>query len=143
MGKNQDIVVVIVVLTIILLLLVSFVILILFIKQGRVYKERRRKEAFTNYIFLIPDNLKDLFIESLRAFEDYSRLSGYEVKFSFDNSGKDRLGFKFTITENPNNISKDEIRTDIKEFLDKVQKGEKFDDLPIVINPFEHQMVLY
>lgn len=102
----------------------------------------KNKQTLHFFFIPIPDNLKDLFIDSLKAFESYSKLSGYEVKFSFDNSKKDRLGFKFTVTENPNNIPNDEIRADIQDFLNKIQRGEKFDDLPVVINPFEHQIIL-
>lgn len=107
------------------------------------YRFVRRTNSERGYISIeLTEKLKDLFIDSLRAFENYSKLSGYEVKFSFDNSKKDRLGFKFTVTENPNNLSNDEIRTDIKEFLEKIQRGEEIKDIPVLINEVEHYKVL-
>lgn len=127
-------------------------------EERRIHEKRRRfeqqyedinkqlteRETISNSLIVIdlPNALKNIFIESLRAFEDYAELRGYEVRFSFDNSIKDKLGFKFTITGNPNNISEDEVRADIKDFMDKVSKGESFNDMPIIINKIEHQFVL-
>lgn len=129
------------------LILVSILLAIdsysVYLKNNKNNKNEFSAQKTNEFIsILIPEGLKDLLIDSLRAFENYSKLSGYEVKFSFNNSEKDKLAFSFTVTENPNGISEDKIRADIKDFLKKVQNGEKFDDLPVSINPLEHQMVL-
>jgi hypothetical protein len=103
----------------------------------------KNENVYDSYtIIAIPENIKDLFIDSLRAFENYAKLSGYEIKFSFDNSEKDKLGFKFTVTENHKNRSREDVRADIKEFLEKIQRAEEIKDIPILINEIEHYKVL-
>jgi hypothetical protein len=98
--------------------------------------------AVSFFEIFLPESLKDLFIDSLKAFENYLKLSGYEFRFSFGNSDRNKLGFKFTVTENPNNISKDEIRVDIKKFLGKIQNGGEIKDIPMLLNEVEHYKVL-
>jgi hypothetical protein len=94
------------------------------------------------YIILdLPSKLKSMFHDLLKGFEEFAKLKGYDISFSIDNSMADKIGFKFTLQENSIDIGTQTVRNDIKEYIEKVKKGEDFDDLPIVISPIEHSLV--
>ena len=52
------------------------------------------------YILLeLPDNMRGMFTDLLRGFEEYAKLKGYNISFSVDNSLPNKIAFKFTIQE--------------------------------------------
>jgi hypothetical protein len=94
------------------------------------------------YIILdLPDNLRSMFHDLLKGFEDYAKLKGYEIIFSIDNSLQNKIAFKFTLQNDGVNVSTQTVRQDIKEYIEKVKSGSNFDDLPVIISPAEHELV--
>jgi hypothetical protein len=53
-----------------------------------------------------------------------------------------KIAFKFTLGENGISVSTQTVRKDIEEYIDKIKKGEPLDDLPVIISPTEHNLVL-
>lgn len=95
------------------------------------------------YIVLdLPNDKRSLFHDLLKGFEDYSRLKGYEVNFSIDTTFKDKIAFKFTVSESANNVESEQVKKDFKEYFEKVNKGENLDDIPMVTSFEEHSMLL-
>jgi hypothetical protein len=119
------------------------------LKEKNVQKEFEKFEINENdnkniggYIIIdLPSNLKSTFHDFLKGFEEFAKLKGYHIYFSFDNSESDKIGFKFTIADNINNISENEVRDDIQEYIERLNNGEDFADLPYVINPIEHSLI--
>jgi cbb3-type cytochrome oxidase subunit 3 len=93
-------------------------------------------------VFDLPDNHRNFFHDLLKGFEEYAKLKGYNIAFSIDSSVANKVGFKFTIEENSFNIDNQTIREDINEYINKVRKGESLDDLPVIISPREHDLIL-
>jgi hypothetical protein len=93
-------------------------------------------------IFNMPDSKKPLFHDLLKGFEDYAKLRGYEISFSIDNSFADKVAFKFTLDSVGINVSTKQVKQDLQDFINKVQKGDSLDDLPVVLSPEEHSLVL-
>jgi hypothetical protein len=93
-------------------------------------------------IFDMPEAKKSVFHDLLKGFEDYARLKGYKITFSVDNTFPNKTAFKFTLDGEGINVSTGQVRKDLKDYLQKVQSGASLDDLPMVLNPEEHSMVL-
>jgi hypothetical protein len=93
-------------------------------------------------IFNMPDSKKGLFHDLLKGFEDYAKLRGYIISFSIDNSFPNKVAFKFTLDSAGINVSTNQVRRDLQEYIKKVQTGDSLDDLPVVLSPEEHRMVL-
>lgn len=45
----------------------------------------------------MPENMKSMFQDLLKGFEEFARLKGYSVSFSVDSAIHNKFGFKFTI----------------------------------------------
>lgn len=109
-------------------------------------KNKIDNELYSNsggYIILdLPNNIRNIFHDLLKGFEEYAKLKGYSISFSIDNSIDNKIAFKFTILENGVNVSTQTVRNDIKEYIEKVKNGDDIDDLPITISPEEHNLVL-
>jgi hypothetical protein len=90
----------------------------------------------------LPDAQKPLFHDLLKGFEDYARLRGYVVSFSADNSFPGKFAFKFTLQGYGINVSPQQVERDLQEYIRRVRDGESLDDLPVVISPQEHALVL-
>lgn len=90
----------------------------------------------------LPEKLKPLFHDLLKGFEEYAELKGYEVKFSVDNTLEEKIAFKFTVSKPGVSVSTDRVQHDFKEYINKVQKGEPLDDLPIVILESRHHALV-
>jgi hypothetical protein len=88
------------------------------------------------------ENQKSIFLDLLRGFEEYAELKGYKISFSYDGSMNNRVAFKFTILEGGLSINDEKIRQDLKEYISKVQNGESFDDIDIIIPPKQHHITL-
>lgn len=94
------------------------------------------------YIVLdLPDNLRSVFSDLLKGFEDFAKLKGYLISFSVDTSEPNKIGFKFTIIDGFSNVSTHKIRQDILEYIERINNGSYFDDLPVVISIDEHHNV--
>jgi hypothetical protein len=95
-------------------------------------------------IFDMPDANKSMFHDLLKGFEDFAKLRGYVIHFSIDNAFPNKVAFKFTLEGNGTgiNVSSGQVRKDIREYIERVRRGESLDDLPVVISPEEHGLVL-
>jgi hypothetical protein len=95
------------------------------------------------YIFVtMPPDKRSLFHDLLKGFEEYAQLKGYEISFSIDASDPDRLAFKFTILDNAVSVNPEKVKADFREYVEKVERGEPLDDLPVVISPKDHDLLL-
>ncbi len=95
------------------------------------------------YIVLdLPDSQRGLFHDLLKGFEEYARLKGYGVSFSVDTTFHDRIAFKFTLTDPDVVVGNERVRKDLKEYLERVSKGDSLDDLPQVISIEEHDVLV-
>jgi len=97
---------------------------------------------FGGYIILdLPENLRGMFHDLLKGFEDFAKLKGYNIAFSIDSSLQDKIAFKFTLLDEGINVSTNTVRQDIYEYIEKVKSGDSFDDLPVILSPAEHLLV--
>ncbi len=97
----------------------------------------------SGYIIInLPDAQKTLFMDLLKGFEEYALLKGYRIAFSYDGSIPNRVAFRFTIVPGGVSISTDKVKEDIQEYIRKVQKGDTFDDVDIIIPPEKHHITL-
>lgn len=97
----------------------------------------------SGYIIInLPDSQKTLFIDLLKGFEEYAILRGYKISFAFDGSIHDKVAFRFTVVSGGYTVSNDKVKKDIQEYIQKVENGESFDDLDIIISPEQHHMTL-
>lgn len=110
------------------------------ILYGRKWLDLRIKESsspesvpsFGGYIVLnIPEKEKSYFHDLLKGFEEYAGIKGYKIKFSIDNSINDKIGFKFTVGDAGLDVSEEKVKDDLREFINKVEKGDDLDDLPV------------
>ncbi|MBI5789073.1 MAG: hypothetical protein HZA78_09490 [Candidatus Schekmanbacteria bacterium] len=90
----------------------------------------------------LPDDQRPLFHDLLIGFENYSRLHGYKVRFSVDNSVPQRIGFKLTLADEGITVSPQTVRIDLKDYLERIRRGADFSDLPVIINKKEHDLLL-
>lgn len=88
----------------------------------------------------MPDRNKQVFRDLLIGFEEYAKLRGYSVAFSFDGSLTDKIAFKFTIEECGITKTTDEVRKDLTDYINSVQQGREFSNLPVVISPEQHRL---
>ena len=95
------------------------------------------------YIILdLPENQQGLFHDLLKGFEDYAKLKGYSISFSIDNSVVNRIAFKFTINEGGISVGTATVRQDIREYIDKIKNDDDLSDMPKILTPIEHELVL-
>lgn len=109
-------------------------------------EERVRAEAGAGsggYIVVdLPDSQRGLFHDLLKGFEEYAKLKGYGVSFSVDNTFHDRIAFKFTLTDPDVVVGNDRVRKDLREYIERVSRGDSLDDLPQVISIEEHEVLV-
>ena len=95
------------------------------------------------YIVLnLPEKLKPFFHDLLKGFEEFASVKGYHLKFSVDNSKKDVVGFKFTVSEGGVDVSTEKVKRDFQDYMDRVKSDDSFDDLPVVTSREEHESAL-
>ena len=84
------------------------------------------------------------FHDLLNGFEDYAKLKGYEIAFSIDAASDGRIGFKFTMRADDQQVAAEQVKRDFKEYLQEVVNGpiEGLDRLPIVTSVEEHNTVV-
>ncbi len=116
------------------------------LQQSQSKNQNEANEAGPNaggyIIFDMPEAKKGVFHDLLKGFEDYAKLRGYSITFSIDNSFPNKTAFKFTFDNRGINVSSAQVRQDLKDYLNKVEKGESIDDLPVILSPEEHSIVL-
>lgn len=115
-------------------------------------QERKEEEALIRtqagagtggYIYVdMSDSKRSLFHDLLKGFEEYARLKGYAVSFSSDSTFSNKIAFKFTLTDPDVVVGTDRVRKDLKEYLEKVSRGDSLDDLPQVISVEEHDLLV-
>lgn len=95
------------------------------------------------YILLdIPEAQKPLFHDLLKGFEEYAGLRGYRIQFSVDGSLQNRIAFKFTIMDPGIGVSTSQVKRDLQDYIQKVQRGDPLDDLPVILPKPEHNALL-
>jgi len=105
-------------------------------------QEEREALNSGGYIILeLPDDLRSMFTDLLKGFEEFAKLKGYNISFSVDTSIPHKIAFKFTLQEGGISVSTQSVRRDIEEYIEKVQRGDSFHDLPVVISRAEHDLV--
>ncbi len=110
-------------------------------------KEKKSEEEAVHdsggYIIVdMPESKRSLFHDLLKGFEEYGKLKGYLVYFSIDSSIPDKIAFKFTLGESGICVNPNQVREDLKEYLDKIASGQALEDMPAIISPIEHDLVL-
>ena len=97
----------------------------------------------SGYIVInMPNAQKTLFMDLLKGFEEYATLKGYSISFSYDGSLPNKVAFRFTIISGGVSVSTEKVKEDIQEYIRKVQNGDSFDDVDIVIPPEKHHVTL-
>lgn len=95
------------------------------------------------YIIInLPDEHASLFHDLLKGFEEYARLKGYYIYFSVDKARPNTIAFKFTLGEAGISVSTDKVKKDLHEYIEKIKRGESLDDLPVILTPEEHELLL-
>lgn len=90
----------------------------------------------------VPEDRKSLFQDLLKGFEEYSLAKGYKVSISIDSSVEGKFAFKFTIIEYGITTSPKQVKRDLDEYIEKIKRGENFDDLMDIAESVEVQKVI-
>ncbi len=90
----------------------------------------------------MPEDKKSLFHDLLKGFEDYASLKGYKVSVSIDSSDINVIRFKLVVNEFGVTASRESIKKDLQEYVDKINNGADIDNLPEILNSIEHSKVL-
>ncbi|EKO3839672.1 hypothetical protein NTE14_005460 [Vibrio harveyi] len=90
----------------------------------------------------MPEERKSLFHDLLKGFEDYATLKGYKVSLSIDTSETDIIRFKLIVNDFGITASRESIKSDLKEYVDKINSGADISDIPEVLDPIVHGRVL-
>ena len=104
--------------------------------------DRETSTPYGGYVFVdVPDSYKGLFHDTIKGFEEFARLKGYRVGIAIDTTPPGKVGFRFTILDQGATVSTETVRSHIDEYIAKLNESESdvFDDLPIVIDPIEHE----
>lgn len=103
-------------------------------------------EQDDDYVLVrMPEHLRSSFHDLLRGFEDYAAIRGYRVRIAIDNTHADFLRFKiaFDGASVPRDLAKeDRVRNDLREYIDRVRRGDSLSDIPIVLPRPEHEELL-
>lgn len=95
------------------------------------------------YIILdLPEAQRPFFHDLLKGFEDFAKLKGYSVSFSIDSTYKDRIAFKFNLSDDAFQVGPERVRRDFKEYLDRIRSGDPIENLPVVISIEEHELLV-
>ena len=104
--------------------------------------DREASAPYGGYAFVdVPDNYKGFLHDTITGFEEFARLKGYRVGIAIDTTLPGKVGFRFTILDQGVTVSMETVRSDVGEYIAKFNEDESdaFDDLPIVIDPIEHE----
>jgi hypothetical protein len=95
------------------------------------------------YIVLdLPDEQKSMFHDVLKGFEEFAQIRGYGISFSIDGSIPDKIAFKFTLSSAGIRVSTSQVEDDLKDYIDRVKRGDALDDLPEIIPEAKHAALL-
>jgi len=89
-------------------------------------------------IFDMPDAKKGMFHDLLKGFEDYAQLRGYIITFSIDNYLPTRSPSSSRSTAAASLFQKASFAK-TKGIIEKVQRGDSLDDLPVILPAEEQQ----
>ena len=114
------------------------------IRQSMEFQEREFSGPGSGgYIILdLPQDHIPVFNDLLKGFEEYTKIKGYEIRFSSDTTFPNKIAFKFTLGDEGINVSTQTVKNDLQEYIQKVQTGEPLDDLPVVLPEAEHHLLL-
>jgi len=105
--------------------------------------EEEFSHGLAGYIVIdLPNALKKPFHDLLLGFEDYAELLGYSVTVSVDNSISNKFGFKFTVASHGDKVSGHRVQKDLAEYIEKMRKGAPLEDLPVVLRPDKHHLLI-
>ena len=90
----------------------------------------------------MPDERKSLFHDLLKGFEDYAAIKGYKVSISIDSSQNGKLSFKIAIDDFGVVGTRDSVKNDLNEFIEKIKNGDSLDDLDEVIGNLDHARLI-
>lgn len=90
----------------------------------------------------LPDSQRALFHDLLKGFEEYAQLKGYRVAFSADATFPGHIAFKFTLTDPDVVVSGERVRKDLREYIEKISRGESLDEMPRIISVQEHDVLV-
>ncbi len=90
----------------------------------------------------MPEDRKSLFHDLLKGFEDYASIKGYKVNISIDSSQEGKLSFKIVVNDFGVVGTRESVKKDLNEFIDKIKNGEPLDDLHEVVGEVEHARLL-
>lgn len=112
-------------------------------RQEERIKEQQAGAGTGGYIFLdLAEPERAIFHDLLKGFEEYAELKGYKINFSIDATFGEKIAFKFTPAPDAINVSPAMVKADFQEYLLKVDSGATLDDLPIILPPEEHALLL-
>jgi len=116
-------------------------------KNGKIKALAEKKSAiasrYDGYIEIhVEDGNKSLLHDILKGFEEYARLKGYQVRISIDTSKLNKILLK--ITEVDFHIPKTDevIKKHLEEYITKIKNGEFLDDIPVLLNPVQHEIIM-
>ncbi|EHD0131858.1 MULTISPECIES: hypothetical protein [Vibrio] len=90
----------------------------------------------------IPEDRKSMFHDLLKGFEDYASLKGYKVNVSVDSSDIDIIRFKLVVNEFGVTASRESIKNDLQEYIERINSGSEIDDLPEILDPAAHARIV-
>lgn len=85
----------------------------------------------------IPEEIKSIFHDLLKGFEEYAALKGYKVSVSIDDSEDGKISFKIIVHDFGVTANRKIIKKDLDEYLEKIKRGD-FDNIPEILDPIEH-----
>lgn len=98
-------------------------------------EDSRRREYFLSYmsyqIYDLPNRKKSIFCDTLKGFEEFSKLKGYVILLSVDTSLDNKVAFKFDFPDGSLKWSKHIIEKDLDEYLNRVTNNFGVDDLEV------------
>lgn len=103
----------------------------------------REQPAEGGYIILnLPEEQRSAFIDLLKGFEEFAQAKGYSVLFSVNSQSATQIAFKFTIADSGISVSTEKVKHDFEDYIDRIRTGKSLDDLPIVVSPEQHEILI-
>ncbi|KJV05175.1 hypothetical protein [Methylocucumis oryzae] len=90
----------------------------------------------------IPEERKSIFHDLLKGFEEYAALKGYKVTVSIDSSIEGKISFKIVIKDFGITGTRNSVKHDLDEYIQKIKSGAPIEDMPELIAPVEHSRLI-
>jgi hypothetical protein len=104
-----------------------------------------RKEIFLTYmdykVYEMPNREKSIFHETLKGFEEFSKLKGYYVFLSIDTSLDNKIAFKFDLPDGSSKWSISKIKDDLDEYLNRVTENKGIDDVIVKCKKLQESQI--